>query len=240
MSPVRGTDVSSYQGGDQTHAFGDFLFVKATEGTGYVNPSHDRQVATARRAGKVIGHYHFLQPGSPVAQARFFVANAKPRHGDLLACDWETSASVADKDAFLAEVKRLCPVNRDGLYESKSYKTSRDDGRDGDFLWVADYGVTSPGIPFTFWQYSDKSPTGGDANTSRFANLAALKAWADFNEKVNPKPAPKPPAKKAAPPTHPVINTARIDLNKALRNNKKPSPIRRALLAALKAIHGIR
>lgn len=234
MNNATGSDVSGYQGADQSRAFGVFLFVKATEGTGYANPLHDQQVATARKAGKVIGHYHFLQPGSPIAQARFFVAKARAQHGDLLACDWETSASVADKDAFLAEVKRLCPANRAGLYESKSYKTGRDDGRDGDFLWLADYGVSSPGIPFTFWQYSDKSPTGGDANTSRFANLAALKAWADFM--TSPKPAP--PAKPA--PTHPVVNDARSKLQQALRNNSKPGPIRRALQAALRAIHGIR
>jgi lysozyme len=60
-------DVSSYQGTgiDWTRvkrAGFAGVFVKATEGAGYVNPSFRAQAAGARAAGLRVGFYHFARP----------------------------------------------------------------------------------------------------------------------------------------------------------------------------------
>jgi lysozyme len=70
-------DVSSYQGTDidwkrvKRAGFAG-VFVKATEGAGYINPSFRAQAAGARAAGLRVGFYHFARPGlanDPVEQA---------------------------------------------------------------------------------------------------------------------------------------------------------------------------
>lgn len=48
---VKGIDVSAYQSADFPTSGLAFVIVKATEGTGYVNPRHAAQVTRARAAG---------------------------------------------------------------------------------------------------------------------------------------------------------------------------------------------
>ncbi|MFK0296676.1 GH25 family lysozyme, partial [Streptomyces sp. NPDC090442] len=57
---VRGVDVSSYQSAAYSTTGLDFAFIKATEGTSYINPRQSAQAAQARRNGLVVGFYHFL------------------------------------------------------------------------------------------------------------------------------------------------------------------------------------
>jgi GH25 family lysozyme M1 (1,4-beta-N-acetylmuramidase) len=81
--PVRGIDVSSWQGNvdwNQVAAAGaSFAYAKATEGTSYVNPYFDGQYKGAKRAGLYAGAYVFARPDSPdsVAQADFFIDHAQ-------------------------------------------------------------------------------------------------------------------------------------------------------------------
>ena len=78
---VAGVDVSRYQprvDWPGLLASGHlFTYVKATEGTQHVSPTHDDQRAGARGAGLVQGAYHYARPGqsSGTLQARFFHAN---------------------------------------------------------------------------------------------------------------------------------------------------------------------
>lgn len=190
---VNGIDVSSYQAETFATTGLDFVFVKATEGTSYINPKMARQAATARTAGLVLGFYHFLQPGNAEAQAAYFVDKCASLEHDMLVCDWETTGtggvpSNADKDAFLAEVKRLRPGHKVGLYCNLDYWLHHDDtSQCGDFLWIAD--IVTPGQPriqhpWVFHQYSEAG--GLDRNVGNFADRAALRAWTG-------EPAPEPP-----------------------------------------------
>ncbi|NGO67630.1 glycoside hydrolase family 25 protein [Streptomyces boncukensis] len=179
---VRGIDVSSYQPSTYSTRGLDFVFVKATEGTTYTNPRMRAQAAHARRNGLVVGFYHFLRPGSMAAQARYFVQRASSVPGDPLWADWEDPrVSCDDKDRFLAEVRRLRgDTHRVGLYCNTAFWTGRDNcSTAGDALWIAHYGV-GPGNPgiraaWLFHQYTDRPL---DTNTARFADRAALRAWA--------------------------------------------------------------
>jgi len=78
---LTGIDVSSYQSGINAVAVpSDFVIVKTTGGTGYVNPACDQEFQSARNAGKRTGIYHFAHEtgyqGSAAAEAAFFLAQS--------------------------------------------------------------------------------------------------------------------------------------------------------------------
>lgn len=179
---VKGIDVSSYQSSDFATSGLAFVVVKATEGTSYVNPRHSAQVAHARSAGLVVGHYHFARPGSMPAQAAYFLRHAAVRAGDLLAFDWEdTGVSGADKDAWIKHVQASAPGHRVLLYCNLDFWLRRDHtSLCGDGLWIADPDADAghPRVehPWRLHQYS--SAGGLDRNVANFSDRSALRAWA--------------------------------------------------------------
>ncbi|MEU9448015.1 GH25 family lysozyme [Streptomyces sp. NPDC048277] len=183
---IKGYDVSAFQGAHFPTAGTSFVFIKATEDRSYVNPSQKEQAAHARAAGLVVGFYHFLHPGHISEQAAHFVNGCVSIESDLLVVDWETTpndgaATCAEKDAFIAEVKRLRDSNHKiGLYCNRDFWLHRDTtGNAGDFLWIAEYGVVAgkPNIQtkWMFHQYTDQPL---DINVGNFASKAELVAFA--------------------------------------------------------------
>jgi hypothetical protein len=205
---VNGIDVASYQSTTFTTAGLSFAFAKATEGTGYVNPHHDGQILTARVRGLVAGHYHFQRPGSPTAQAAYFLQHAKPQPGDILACDWEDpGVSDADKDTFIRAVRAAAPVHQVLLYCNLDFWLHRDHaGFTGDGLWIADPDAPAghPRVK-TPWQFHQYGIRGADLDVGNFADIGALRTWAAKGTKP---PAPKPPAPK--PPTKPSVDLSNL------------------------------
>lgn len=213
---VKGIDVASFQGTAPDTKGLAFLFTKATQGTGYVNPKMNAQAAHARKNGLVLGFYHFLVTGNVQKQAEYFVAKAASQPGDILACDWETDPSTghhptnAEKDAFIKAVKKLRPDHQVVLYcNLTSWKTLDHTGYYGDGLWIADPSAPA-GAPrvkssWVFHQYGIK---GTDLDVANFATAAALRTWSrariDEPETEPGKPAPgKPSTPPAKPPTKP-------------------------------------
>ncbi|MFE7134151.1 glycoside hydrolase family 25 protein [Streptomyces sp. NPDC057638] len=181
---VNGLDVSAYQPTYDASGCA-FVFIKATEGHTWTSPALAKQTAAARDAGAVVGFYHFLWPGDIASQAAHFVARCGSAPGDILACDWETTtdgtaAPCAQKDAFLAEVRRLRPKNKVVLYCNTDFWLHRDTTSDcGDGLWIAD--VTTAGHPRIqhAWRFHQYSSSGGlDRNVADFASHTALRSWA--------------------------------------------------------------
>jgi hypothetical protein len=178
---IRGIDVASYQSETPDLDGMDFCFVKATEGTSYVNPKMRAQADHARAAGRVVGFYHFLRPGSMRAQARYFVDKCASRHGDPLWADWEDSGvSCADKDAFLREVARLRgDTHKVGLYCNTDFWLHRDTtSYCGDALWIAVYNGRPghPGIRHK-WLFHQYTSDPIDTNLGAFASRDALRTW---------------------------------------------------------------
>lgn len=183
---IKGYDVSAFQNANFPTAGTSFAFIKGTEGRSYVNPKQKEQAAHARAAGLVVGFYHFLHPGHIKEQAAHFVQGSASIEYDLMVVDWETNpdgsaATCAEKDAFIAEVRRLRgSSHKIGLYCNRDFWRHRDTtGNAGDFLWIAVYGVTAgkPGIQsaWLFHQYTDKPL---DTNVCKFASKAELVAFA--------------------------------------------------------------
>lgn len=92
------------------------VIVKATQGTGYVNPLCNHQWELAGSLGKLRGIYHYASGGSPVAEAQYFINNIKNYVGQgILILDWESyqNASWGNTNwarQFVDEVHRLTGV----------------------------------------------------------------------------------------------------------------------------------
>lgn len=205
---MHGTDQSYWQPNQITE--GDFIICKATEGTGYVDPTCDAKYQLNKNAGKLLGVYHYARPDlgtTPEDEARFFVENCKGYIGEaILALDWE-SANKWDTGwakRWLDKVKELTGI-KPLIYMSSSVTYAYDWSAvvAGDYgLWVANYGNndgTNHGCPAVgYWgiiamhQYTsnplDKDEFFGDANTWR-AYAGAKGAT------PTPAPAPKPSKK---------------------------------------------
>lgn len=145
---LNGIDISGWQKGiDMTKVPGDFVIIKATQGTKYVNDDCDRAYRQAKRAGKLLGVYHYFSGGDPIKEADFFVSNIKGYIGEaILVLDWEGqmnekfSQGPAVAKPFLDRVTKLTGINP-LIYMSKSvcreHNWSTVAAKYG--LWVAQY-----------------------------------------------------------------------------------------------------
>jgi len=143
---TEGIDVSKYQATTPSLAGLSFLFAKATEGTTR-DPRYAMHVANARKAGLVVGAYHFnYGPGPIAAQVAAFLAAAGDV--DLYAVDVEggNAFSHAQTGAFIKGVQAA--GKQCGLYHSES--GFFDAGQD--WNWVANWNHV-PAVHWTFWQY---------------------------------------------------------------------------------------
>ena len=91
---AHGVDVSSHQTGiDFSVVPADFVIVKVTEGTWYVNSAWRDQVASALANGKRLALYHFADDDPIDQQIEFFLAHAADYLGRVpLWLDWEADA----------------------------------------------------------------------------------------------------------------------------------------------------
>ncbi len=190
----KGLDISHYQGAmdfSKIKAEGnDFCFFKATEGKTYVDSQFARNWSEGRKAGLIVGAYHFFRPVSDaLVQAEHFLNVVGPRRdGDLpLVLDWEPTQdgvrnSVQATRAleflkFIETARQEVPI----LYGSPNFLESFGDLKAFSKypLWIAHYGVRHPRIPaawanYSFWQMSDSG--GIDRNVFN-GSLIKLKAF---------------------------------------------------------------
>lgn len=190
MSFPSGVDVASYQTTTFPITGRSFVWVKATEGTSYVNAKHAAQVAWARQHGCSVGHYHFARYGSITEQVKYFLDHAALKSGDGIAFDWEDArVSSADKDAWLKEAQRLAPDHRVVLYCNRDFWFNHDKtSYCADGLWIADPSAEDgkPRIqhPWLFQQTSDAN--GLDVDIANFGSIEAMRNWFAKGKSVTP------------------------------------------------------
>lgn len=216
---MNGIDIASYQSGiDLTVVPCDFVIIKATQGTGYVNPDCDRAYQQAKRAGKLRGTYHYVGGGNAVAEADYYINNIKGYLKDgLLAIDWEAEQNSAwGNEAYLEQLVRRV-IERTGIKPLIYSMASR----------YAQVAAVAKKLDCGLWiaEYADMNPTGYQTHPWRegayacairqYASTGRLNGWGgnlDLNiaymtreqwaKYVNPggKPAAAPaPSKPAAP-----------------------------------------
>lgn len=231
---MNGIDVASYQTGlDPAKVPCDFLIVKATEGTGYINPDCDRMYQAAKKAGKLLGHYHYVTGVGARAEAEYFYSHTKGYTGQSIPCiDWESGGNGAwGNMTYLKElVKRYIELTgvRPLIYvQASAYAPVSAVARELNCgLWIAQYGSMDPtGYQSHPWnegsyacvirQYSSTGRLPGwggnlDLNIAYMDRNAWQKYAAPSGKAPAPAPAPKPkpaPAKPAPKPAAPKTGT---------------------------------
>lgn len=173
-----GLDISKWQSVGTGDSAKDFVICKATEGTGYVDPSCDKHYQRAKSKGKLLGVYHFARPdlnkntAGAKAEAAYFVKNCKGYIKQaILVLDWEqpgTTGQTGWAKAWLDEVYRLTGV-RPLIYMSASVVNGNN--------WSAiasNYGLWIAGYPNTYNVKNPPTPTAG----AMPYKIGAWKFWA--------------------------------------------------------------
>ena len=153
MGNLHGIDIASYQAGVDTQRIaGDFLIVKATQGTGYINPFWKQQIDGAIKGGKIPGLYHYASGQGVQAEVNFFLQTIKDYIGKaILALDWEyipaggvnrEFRNPAYAKAFMDEVKKRTGVtmviygSKDSCFNAMDWTPVKNAGYK---LWGAQY-----------------------------------------------------------------------------------------------------
>lgn len=203
---IKGVDISSYQGNPTFPLPVDFVICKATEGTGYVDPTFTSNIEAIRKTNSGLGFYHFARPdlgNSAINEADFFIQTiGKPLNDEILALDFEVNYAdpVTWCAAFLDRVnaklgcKPLLYLN-DGLVKKCDWTPVIQAGYG---LWLADYdgiendAVNTPWPEVAMKQWSSTGQIAGikgnvDLDTF-FGDLNMFKAYG-YHDFMEPKPA---------------------------------------------------
>lgn len=207
---LKGVDLSHWQSNFDNFSGVDFAIIKATEGVGYVDPACDTLYQRAKKAGKLLGVYHFARPdlnNSAVAEADWFVKNIQGYIKEaILVLDWESGylGNVAWAKQFLDRVKEKTGVKAI-LYASRSPINSFDwsSVANADYgLWVADYGAntgsegTKPVVKwwqfYILWQYTSKGRVSGYSGNVDLNNFYGdAETWRKYATSSKTAPEPK-------------------------------------------------
>ncbi|WP_297635875.1 GH25 family lysozyme [uncultured Clostridium sp.] len=216
---LKGVDLSNWQGNIDFNKIEnsgyDVVILKASEGTGFIDPSLEMNYGKAIKTNLKIGMYHFMSEKSdPKDQAKFFwsiIKNKKIHVYPILDIETDTlnrgARAVTDRCLdFLDEFKRLSGYNC-VVYTYTSFANTKLDSRLKKYMsWIAHYGVTIPGTNriwdnWVGFQYTDKEKVSGVISPCD-ANEFKLKILIDYRTPskpvVNPTPTPvvKPVTKK--------------------------------------------
>ena len=157
---MRGIDISSHQAGiDLAVVPCDFVIIKATQGTSYVNSDLKRSYTQAVRQGKKIGLYHYASKGGAINEAKHFLNTVKELGAlgkAILALDWESYDndnwnSEIYAEAFLDYIKTETAISP-FIYMSKSVCRN---GR---------WGTVASKYPLWVAQYANRNKTGYQAD----------------------------------------------------------------------------
>lgn len=161
---MKGIDIASYQTGINVSSTGvdcDFVIIKATQGTSYINPDFERAYSQALSAGKCLGIYHYASGTGAKAEVDFFLKVIGNRVGQAILClDWEYSegggenyqlGNPAYAKEWLDYLYSKTGV-RGFLYTSKSFCRS------------LDWSAVAPTYPLWCAQYANMNPTGYQSN----------------------------------------------------------------------------
>ncbi len=205
---IEGIDVSHWQGTiawpDVAAAGKRFAFMKASEGTKYVDPTYVTNRAQANANGIKVGAYHFAKPGTAtgdaVAEADHFIAIANWSTGDLLpVLDLEVTGGLGTGKlqtwvkAFLDRIyartgERAMIYTSPNFWRTNMGDTTSFAAAGYRTLWVAHWtsapSATVPaanwgGSGWTFWQYTSNGSVPGisgrvDLDRYRYADFGRV------------------------------------------------------------------
>ena len=193
-----------------------FLISKATEGTGYIDPTLDTFIRGCENNGIPYWLYTFLKKGNERAQAEYMVrvCNAKVgKHFIGYILDIEsgnTAAGVQSALDYLKTVGRKCMVytmySQYSIYQNVIKNSVLNDSKVG--WWEARYGSNTgtynPAYPchtgVDLHQYTSKGSCPGIGNTVDLNRITGTKSVAWFTGGATPAPTPAPAPKPTPAP----------------------------------------
>lgn len=176
--PVRGVDVSRYQGMIDwdilTSQNISFAFIKATEGSSHQDPLFAKNWEDAQKTDIYIGAYHFFSyESSGETQAQNFIETVGRVDGMLPpVVDLEFYGKYYDEPMSKGETRTILRSLLDALEEHYGakpiiYTTPRAyysyilGGGFGDYpMWIREVHM-EPFVRWSFWQYSDQGKLAG-------------------------------------------------------------------------------
>jgi len=189
--PVRGVDVSRYQGQidwDTLASSGiSFAFIKATEGSSHVDPCFRYNYEEARKTGLRTGAYHFFSYDSEGrTQAEHYIAVVE-KADDMLppVIDLEFYGDKEQNPPKQDQVRKELTVMLDRLEEhysmkpiiyatEKSYALYLAGSFQAYDIWIRNV-ITTPQLSdhreWTFWQYTDRGKLAGYQGTEKYIDM---------------------------------------------------------------------
>jgi len=190
LNPIQGIDISHFNVVDSGTGFHGlynagirFIFCKASQGVGFVDPNfkeYSKRIASMKNPDGTpqiyLGAYHFGDDSDPVAQVTHFLHTVAGCSGILPALDWESNPNGGTMDRAGAEkfVGRFHEVTGKYplLYGSRSWFPEHGIGKGYTGilancpLWLAAYRSVMPAPPVpwkksAFWQKDDQGRIAG-------------------------------------------------------------------------------
>lgn len=173
-----GIDVSHYQGNIDWDAVVknaniSYVYIKATEGSNFVDNTYVYNLSEARRVGLSVGSYHFYRPAiSPTEQLENMKRNIPRDEQDLVPMiDIESRGSVSD-DRFVKDLADFCRMveryygRKPLLYTYQNFYNRHLVGQLRGYHWMmAKYTDDPPkltdNVDYMMWQYTAKGQIGG-------------------------------------------------------------------------------
>ena len=203
--PVRGVDVSHYQGEiDWKTLAGEgirFAYIKATEGTFTEDECFEANWKGAQESGLRVGAYHFFSLDSGGAgQAGNFIANVSsssimlPPVVDVEPYGKYSDIENVDKEAVVAELTTFveaieeCYGMKPVIYTTRKWEHFIAPAFEGYDFWVRNvYFAPEAGYDWTFWQYSNRTTLDGYNGEEKFIDMNVFNGTAEEFEKYPAK-----------------------------------------------------
>lgn len=189
--PVRGIDVSSYQGEIDWQTLSSqnisFAFIKATEGSSWVDPCFAYNYEQAQNTKLRIGAYHFFSYDSTgKAQADHFIATVKKTEGMLPpVIDLEFYGDKENNPPKQKQVRNQLDDMLKKLEDyygqkpiiyatEKSYSLYLSDAYEEYDIWIRNV-ITGPSLvdnrQWTFWQYTNRARLEGYHGKEKYIDM---------------------------------------------------------------------
>ena len=167
-----------------------FIYIKATEGSDFVDPRYHENIRSARKHGFKVGCYHFLSTRSAATTMFYnFIRTAKREDQDLLPIIDVERLSPWSAQQLRDSIKVFADLIEDYygckplIYTSEKFFTSHLGRAFADYpLFIAKYSNNQPNIGYKWilWQFADNGlfkpvkGNGGRVDMSRFAKGCSL------------------------------------------------------------------
>ena len=203
-----GIDISKYQGTINWEELKKqskikFVYIKATEGTDYVDPRFHENIRNARKHGFKVGSYHFLSTRSAVTTQFYnFIRTAKREDQDLLPVIDVENLKPWSPQQLRDSIKVFADLIEDYygckplIYTSEKFFTTNLGRAFANYpLFIAKYSNTQPNIGYKWilWQFADNGlfkavkGNGGKVDMSRFAKGCSINDIIYVPSKHKPK-----------------------------------------------------